>query len=114
MNKCLRDARPVVAWLMTLFVNACGGGGDGGGGPEPVYAVGGTVSGLSGGGLVLRNNGGDDLAVGANGPFTFTTPLRAGSMYAVTVAHQPTDSTLNCLVMNGVGRVSLRPLTSRP
>jgi hypothetical protein len=34
------------------------------------FTVGGTVSGLAGSGLVLRNNGGDDLAIGANGSGT--------------------------------------------
>jgi 6-phosphogluconolactonase (cycloisomerase 2 family) len=88
---------------MTLFVSACGGGG---GGTGTVYTVGGTVSGLSGGGLVLQDNGGNDLAVGASGPFAFATPLPAGSSYAVTVSHQPTDPTLNCVVMN-VGHTGL-------
>ena len=37
------------------------------------FSVGGTVSGLSGT-VVLQNNGGNDLSVSANGPFTFTTP----------------------------------------
>ena len=34
------------------------------------YSVGGTVSGLSGT-VVLQDNGGDDLSVGASGAFTF-------------------------------------------
>ena len=36
------------------------------------YSVGGTVSGLSGT-VVLQDNGGDDLSVGASGAFTFAT-----------------------------------------
>ena len=44
------------------------------------YTVGGTVSGLSGGGLVLQNNGGDDIAVSANGTFTF------GASFAILLA----------------------------
>ncbi|NIP16743.1 MAG: hypothetical protein GWM87_00200 [Xanthomonadales bacterium] len=39
------------------------------------YTVGGTVSGLAGTGLVLQNNGGDDLAIPTNGGFTFATRL---------------------------------------
>ena len=35
------------------------------------YTVGGTVVGLTGSGLILRNNGGADLAVTASGSFTF-------------------------------------------
>ncbi|MCS6972224.1 MAG: hypothetical protein NZL89_04295, partial [Leptospiraceae bacterium] len=39
---------------------------------EPLYTVGGTVTGLSGT-LVLQNNGGDDLILTADGNFTFAT-----------------------------------------
>jgi hypothetical protein len=55
------------------------------------YTIGGNVNGLAGSGLVLWNNGGDDLAVGADGGFTFDTPLEDGSGYSVTVQIQPTD-----------------------
>ena len=37
-----------------------------------MYTVGGSVSGLNGT-LVLQNNGGDDLTLSGNGPFTFAT-----------------------------------------
>ena len=54
--------------------------------PAPVtYTIGGTVSGLKGSGLVLQNNNGDDLAISANGRFTFATPIASGAKYAVTV-----------------------------
>ena len=50
------------------------------------YTVGGTVSGLGTGlNVVLRINGGGDLTVSANGPFTFGTPVASGLPYAVTV-----------------------------
>ena len=65
------------------------------------HAIGGTVSGLSGTGLVLRDNGGDDLAVSANGAFTFATPVNTGSAYHVTVAAQPGSPVQNCILMNG-------------
>src|ERR1700741_2584806 len=38
------------------------------------FALRGTVSGLAGTGLVLQNNGGDDLAIGTNGEFSFASP----------------------------------------
>jgi hypothetical protein len=41
----------------------------------PTFSVGGSVSGLSSGSVVLQDNGGDDLTVAANGPFTFATRL---------------------------------------
>ncbi len=67
------------------------------------YSVAGTVTGLSGPGLILRNNGGNDLAVNANGMFTFSTPITSGSNYLVTVQTQPL--TKRCTVMNGSGPV---------
>src|SRR5689334_17280729 len=53
------------------------------------YTVGGTVSGLTGSGLVLQNGGGDNLAVAQNGPFTFATALADGMAYDVSVLAQP-------------------------
>ena len=70
------------------------------------YMVGGTVSDLVGSGLVLHNNGGDDLAITANGLFTFSTALADGSAYSVTVKTQPTNPTQTCTVSNGSGNVA--------
>lgn len=102
-----------------LMLASCGGGGGGGGGfsfapfppanggggdapppppppPPPApppgaqkFTVGGTVTGLAGSGLVLQNNAGDDLAVGADGSFSFATSLDDGADYGVTVKTQP-------------------------
>jgi len=68
--------------------------------------VGGTVSGLTGSGLILRNNGGDDLAVSANGTFTFATPLASGAAYSVTVFSQPTNPAQTCVVTGGSGTIT--------
>jgi hypothetical protein len=51
--------------------------------------IGGNVTGLSGTGLVLQNNGGDNLAVTASGAFTFATAIKSGTAYAITVLTQP-------------------------
>jgi large repetitive protein len=67
------------------------------------YSVGGTVTGLAGPGLILRNNGGNDLAVNANGAFTFSTPVVSGGNYLVTVQTQPPGK--RCTVVNGDGAV---------
>ena len=72
--------------------------------PPPVatYTVGGTVSGLTGTGLVLRNNGAGNLAVAANATaFAFAAPVNAGSAYNVTVLSQPAGQT--CSVSDGAG-----------
>jgi|GEM_PF-6139280 len=76
----------------------------------PEYNIGGAVSGLTGAGLVLQNNGGDDLAVGADGPFQFSTPVPDGDPYDVTVSVQPTGQT--CSVTNGSGTVSGADVTN--
>ena len=58
--------------------------------PRTRYTIGGTVSGLTGTGLVLQN--GTSSAVTANGAFVFTTSVTSGGTYAVTVdrpAHRP-------------------------
>ncbi|MBK9130047.1 MAG: hypothetical protein IPM20_00180 [Gammaproteobacteria bacterium] len=64
------------------------------------YAIGGAVSGLSGT-VTLRNNGGDDLTLNADGSFTFPVEITDGTAYAVTVLTQPADQI--CTVSNGSG-----------
>ena len=69
---------------------------------EPnTYTIGGSVSELTGTGLILQNNDGDDLTISTNGGFTFDTPLVDGSEYLVTVLTQPTGPSQTCSVTNG-------------
>jgi len=70
--------------------------------------IGGSVSGLLGGGLVLQDNGGDNFSVSGTGnvPFTFATPLTPGVTYAVTVLTQPKNPAQVCSVVNGTGTVT--------
>ena len=64
--------------------------------------LGGTLSHLTQSGLVLLNNGGDDLSVAKNSTtFTFGTEIPSGSAYNITVGTQPTGQT--CVVSNGSG-----------
>jgi|GEM_PF-967398 len=53
------------------------------------YTIGGTASGVDAPGLVLQLDGGNDLPVNANGPFTFDASLPAGTAYTVTILAQP-------------------------
>jgi hypothetical protein len=76
------------------------------------YAVGGFVSGLVGSGLVLRNGGGDDLAVLGPGSFAFATALATGATYSVTVAQQPTSPAQTCTVYGGTGTVATSAVAS--
>ena len=70
--------------------------------PNPTYAVGGSVSFLSGT-VVLQDNGGDDLSVSANGAFNFATKLASGAAYSVTVKTNPSGQ--SCSVANGSGTI---------
>ena len=99
--------------LTVLMLAACGGGGDGGDPPPPPvsrYTVGGTVSGLTGIGFVLQNNGGDNLAISANAPFTFATSVTSGGTYRVTVLTQPLGQ--SCMVANGSGSIANANVTN--
>jgi exo-beta-1,3-glucanase (GH17 family) len=71
--------------------------------------VGGTVSGLNGGIVILQNNKADDLAVGADGSFTFAQKIHDGGAYAVTVKTPPSGEL--CAVTNASGNAS-GPVTS--
>jgi hypothetical protein len=74
-----------------------------GGLPEGYVVIGGTVSNLNGGGLILLNNSGDDKPISSSGAFSFATPILQGSTYDVTVGTQPTNPSEMCVVNNGSG-----------
>jgi hypothetical protein len=112
----LRVLRCLRAWFLPVFVMglaACSNGrgslDDGGGGgtgqqqAPPKVTIGGTVAGLAGSGLVLQNNGGDDLAVTANGTFSFKSSVDSGSPYNVTALAQPTSPSQFCSIANAAG-----------
>jgi hypothetical protein len=65
------------------------------------YTVSVSVSGVAGAGLVLQNNAGDDLAIAADGDYTFATTVLDGQPYAVTVSVQPTNPDQVCTVTDG-------------
>ena len=69
------------------------------------FLVGGMIIGLTGSGLVLQDNGGDNLSVAAIGSFHFATPLASGATYAVTVLTQPSNPAETCGVGAGSGTV---------
>jgi hypothetical protein len=111
------------AILVASVLAACGGGGGstgggggaGGGGSTPPptsYTVGGTLSGLAGTGLVLQNNGGNDLALSANGTFSFTPSVASGAPYSVSVKTQPSNPAQNCVVENATGTTGSANVTA--
>ena len=78
------------------------------------YAVGGTVSGLTGTGLTLQYNA-DNVSlpsidqVNANGAFLFDanrTSAVNGTVYGISIANQPTNPAQTCVVVNGSGTVA--------
>jgi sugar lactone lactonase YvrE len=90
-------------FLMTAGCGGGGGGGDGGNSAPLRFSLGGSVSGLTGSGLVLAN-GGDTLAVAAGATsFTLPTTVASGSSFSLTVQTQPVGQT--CSVASGSGTV---------
>jgi len=103
--------------LAAMVLYACGGGsstaGTGTGGGQtstggghtgtggPAFTIGGTVVGLTGTGLVLQDNAGDNLTVSASGAFAFPTPLADGAPYSVSVLTQPGSPSQTCTVSGG-------------
>jgi hypothetical protein len=77
---------------------------------NPTFTIGGAVSGLTGTGLVLRDNGGDDLPITSSGSFTFAKGLLDGSSYSVTVFTQPSGQ--YCTVSSGTGTVAGADVTT--
>jgi hypothetical protein len=104
-----RLALGMIIVLGFLSILATGGGGGGG---NPTFTIGGTVSGLAGSGLVLQNNGGDNLGISGDGAFTFATALADGSAYNVTVLTQPSNPVQKCAVTNASGTLSGANITN--
>ncbi|MCK4706333.1 MAG: hypothetical protein KAT90_12690, partial [Gammaproteobacteria bacterium] len=75
--------------------------------PPLTRTIGGTVTGLdlASTGVVLQNNGGDNLTITANGLYTFVTPIDEGLNYNVTVLTDPTAPTQVCTVAGATGTV---------
>ena len=69
------------------------------------YTIGVSVAGLTGTGLVLQVNGGDDLAITKNGAAVFSTALDSGTKYQVTVSTPPSSPAQACTVANASGTV---------
>lgn len=89
---------------------AGGGGGVGTGGAGP-YTIGGTVTGLTGTGLVLQNNGGDNLTITGNTTFTFKTTIAAHQPYNVAVFASPSNPVQTCTVSGGQGTATANVTT---
>jgi len=103
-----------MAALAVCCLASCGSGSGSGSvqNQQTTYTIGGTVSGLSGSGLVLQDNGGNNLTVATGASnFTFSTSLASGSSYSVTVLTQPSNPAQTCTVSNGSGSVGTANIT---
>ncbi len=69
-------------------------------------SLGGTISGLTSSGLVLQNNGGDNITIVAGSTsFTFPATVANGASYYVSVLTHPTTPLQICTVSDGTGTV---------
>ena len=76
------------------------------------YFVGGTITGLAGSGLVVQDNGGDDILFSSSAVgFGFGTPIASGAAYNVTVKTQPTGPAQTCVVASGSGTIGSAGVT---
>jgi len=64
-----------------------------------------VVEGLVGPGLVLRNNGGDNLMISSNGTYAFSTLIPDGMSYHVSILSQPEEPGMSCRVISGAGKL---------
>lgn len=105
------EAPPAVRWVLSNGTGTIAGADvdsvavDG----ERLRKIGGTVTGLRGG-LVLQNNGGDDLIVNADGAFSFATSVRTGGHYDVRALFKPASQRVT--VVGGTGIVGGEDVTS--
>lgn len=92
--------RAGLALACALGLSACGGGsGD-------LYLTGTITGGVTQDGLVLQNNGGDDLAVPANSTgFQFGNRISTDDEFNITVKSSP-PNTSGCTVLNGQARAN--------
>jgi hypothetical protein len=91
-------------WILigALVLALAGCGGSDSPATNTQYPIAGKITGLSAAGLILRNNGGDDLVVPANATsFQFATQAVYGSGYSVSILAQPNG--LTCTVNRGTG-----------
>jgi hypothetical protein len=68
---------------------------------QPLYKVGGKVTGLAG--KLVITNGGDDLSLDADADFSFKKKHPSGALYAVEVKEQPAGQL--CTVESGIGTI---------
>lgn len=117
MEKFTLTVRTVLIATLITGLSGCGGGDKAPPPPPPPppppLTVGGSVSGLAGGEVVVQNNGAEDLTVKANGKFKFPKALTQGGAYAVTVKTSPVlPVKQTCTVSQGNGKIADKEVNS--
>jgi len=101
-----------ISFFITVISTGCGGGGGGSDGSgstvtQDTFTVGGTVTGLTGSGLVLTDEKNNVFrTINNNGIFTFSLPLVDQSAYDVTIQTQPTSPNQTCSIANSTGSIN--------
>ena len=102
--------------VVAFAVAACSGlksstgtGGTGTGGGS--FTIGGTVTGLSGTGLVLTDNGQDTLTITGTGTVQFTFKTSVGGAYDVEIQTQPSNPAQNCTLTANKGMATANVTT---
>jgi hypothetical protein len=111
MKHVLKISSSAALLSICLMLAACSGipggsstSGTGTGTGTGSFTIGGTISGYTGSGLVLQDNGADNLTVlSGAATFTFPTAVASGGKYAVTVLTQPGSPAQTCTVTSGTG-----------
>lgn len=104
-SNCSTDSDPKIFFAYNLLQNSSSSNGQ-------KYSIGGSVSGLSGTGLVIQNNGADNINIPGNGNFTFANLLSSNSSYSVSILTNPVSPTQNCTVANGTGTITNANITN--
>jgi uncharacterized delta-60 repeat protein len=76
------------------------------------YTLGGTVTGLTGTGLTIRDQLSGNEMSPANGPFTLATGLLDGASYDVVIQTLPVNPLQACTIANGTGTVTHANVTN--
>ena len=80
--------------------------------PPPTFTIGGTVTGLTGTGLTLRNNQNAEQIQPGNGAYTLPTRLLDGTSYDVAIVSQPANPVQVCSLKNGSGQIAAADVTN--
>jgi uncharacterized delta-60 repeat protein len=80
--------------------------------PPPTFAIGGTVTGLAGTGLTLRNTQNQEQVQPGNGTYSFPSKLLDTTPYDVIIATQPSNPAQICSLKNGSGTIASADITN--